>query len=399
MKKNFVFLIVALFIATACLSQPRPVKNAERELEKNNITLAKQLIDEAIKDPKAQADARSFFVKSKIYAEIFASQDPSVKALHEDPLSVAWEAVMKARATPKVNQAILLGEMMQLSGQFFNSGVINFDSRNYERASRDLEKSFNINKDYVKSGIDTLTLFYAGIAAQLANQYDRAEDFYNQLLEMNYNQADLYSQLSSLFLVQDEIEEAKKYIKLGREKFPDNIQLIFNEINVYLAANDNENAQKALELAISRDPENPNLYFVMGSNFNAMIDKAKTEEERIFAYNEAIKGYTGAIELDPDYFDAVFNLGVLYFNEGSRLFVLADELFRNYSRENERLAMAKEKEAREFWNKSEPFFLRAKSLLKPNDPNTSYVTRSLRELYLRTRQNEKLQKIIDEFGE
>ncbi len=399
MKKSFVLLIVSLLITTACLSQPRPVKNAEKELEKKNIALAKQLIDEAMNDPKAQEDSRSYFVKSKIYVTIFTSEDPNVKALEADPLSVAWNAVQKASSIPKVNQATLMSEMMQLGGHFFNRGVTNFDNKDFERSSKDLEKSYFISKDYVKSGIDTLTLFYAGIAAQLANQFDRAEGFFNQLLEMNYNQADLYSQLSSLFLVQDEVEEAKKFIKIGREKFPDNLQLIFNEINVYLAAKENDKAQEALKLAISRDPGNPNLYFVMGSNFNAMIDKATTEQERVFAYNEAIKGYQGAIEIDPNYFDAIFNLGVLYFNEGTRLFVVADELFRNYSRENERLAIAKEKEANEYWKKSEPFFLQAKSLLKPNDPNTSYVARSLKELYLRTRQTEKYKQIIDEFGE
>jgi Tfp pilus assembly protein PilF len=397
MKKNILFLFVSLFITTACLSQPRPVKNAESQLSKNNISLAKETIDEALNDPKAQEDGRSYLIKAKIYMAIFASEDPQVKALHPDPLNVALKAIEKSGTLPKVNPAMVKAEIMMLAGHFFNSGAINFDKGNHSRASLDLEQSFLLNKEHLNS-IDTVNLFYAGISAQNAGEFDRAEGFYNQLMELNYIKPDLYSQLASLYTTQKDVDNAVKYIKLGREKFPDNLQLIFNEINVYLTAKDNDKAQEALALAISKDPENPNLYFVMGSNFNSMIDEAKTDEERVFAYNEAEKAYLGALEIDPDYFDATFNLGVLYFNEGSRLFLIADDLFRNYSRENERLGLEKEKQAREYWNKSEPLFLHAKDLLGINDPNTSYVSRSLRELYLRTKQNDKYQKVIEEFG-
>ncbi len=201
---------------------------------------------------------------------------------------------------------------------------------------------------------------------------------------------------------QSEVEnEALKYIRKGREKYPDDIDLLFGEANFYLLTGKTKEARDVLDLAIERDPDNPSLHFAFGANYEKMAeDELLSEEEREMAFEEAVKAYEKAIELDDEYVDAYYNLGALYFNKGIEIFETAEEELRE-TRDFQQYQKAEEK-IDEMWLKAQPYMEDAKELIEPEHPMYRAIITSLYQLYARTDQDEKqeeIQKIYEEmFG-
>ena len=77
-------------------------------------------------------------------------------------------------------------------------------------------------------------------------------------------------------------------------------------INTYIYSNRNKEALEYLHIAIQKDPNNVNLYNVLGHVYErGFKDYAKAEEN-----------YKKAFEIDANSVEALSNLGRIYFNQG-----------------------------------------------------------------------------------
>ena len=69
--------------------------------------------------------------------------------------------------------------------------------------------------------------------------------------------------------------------------------------------------------------------FTIGSGYDRLsLDSSIAETEKEAMLAEAEKAYLKAIELKPDYFDAYYNLGALFFNKGVEVFEFANSIPR-----------------------------------------------------------------------
>jgi Tfp pilus assembly protein PilF len=395
MKKIAILVILCLFAVDMASAQKREVNRAKRNLNRGNLDVALGHINNALNDPSTNEDAATWVLNSKIHIELAATETPEYQGLVEEPLNVAYDALLKAEELDTDNANIL--EIQQtklvLSESFFNSGALAYNESKYKEASSYFMKSFNIGESF--GSTDTSTLYNAGLSAEIAGLDDIAYDAYVKVEEMQYDQPYLYSSLTSLSLKKEDTEAAEKWIKKGRERYPDNLDLIFSEANVYLTSGNIPEARRVLQLAIERDPDNANLHYAFAVNYDQMSkDTLYSEEERHFAYEEAIKSYQKAIELKSDYFDAIYNLGALYFNEGIQFFVQADNILREgYTNDNLKRASELEAKSKEIWSeKAQPYLEESLALIDEENPNYEIVLRSLRELYMRTGQEEKLEE-------
>jgi len=395
MKKIAILAILCLFAVDMASAQKREVNKAKRNLNRGNLDVALGHINNAINDPSTKDDAATWVINTKILLEVAATEDEAYQGLVEEPLNKAYEAILKAEELDddKANILEIQQTKLVLSESFFNSGAIAYNENKYEKASSYFMNSYDIGESF--GSMDTSTLYNAGLSAEIAGLDDIAYDAYVRVEEMQYDQPYLYSSLTSLALKKEETEEAEKWIKKGRERYPDNLDLIFSEANVYLTSGNIPEARRVLQLAIERDPENANLHYAFAVNYDQMSkDTLYSKEERHFAYEEAIKSYKKAIELQPDYFDAIYNLGALYFNEGIQFFVEADNILREgYTNDNLKKASELEAKSKEVWSENaQPYLEKSMDLIDEESPNYEIVLRSLRELYMRTGQQEKLEE-------
>lgn len=395
MKRTIFLVIFCMLTATFAQAQTRDVRRATTQLNRGNIASAKEMIDEAMQDPSAVNDASTHLTKAKVYMEIFLSQDPEVKTLAVNPLETAYQALQVAREKDVDNKNLIEIQqaLLVMSELTFNGAVEAFNEADYNTASKSFLRSYELSESF--GTIDTTTLYNAALAAEMSQNFDQAEEMYEQLIEMKYNQPYMYSSMSTVKMAQGDTLEATRFIKMGREIYPDELNLIFSEANIYIFTGQIEEAREVLNLALEKDPENPNLHFAFAANYDKMAqDTTYTREDRMFAFKEAEKSYQKAIEIEEEYFDAIYNLGVLYFNEGIRIFEEADiKLRENPTSAAFRQYEQDEKRFQEQWLTAQPYLEKAMSMIDEDDPNLEVVVVSLLQLYARTNQPEKLEEM------
>ena len=141
--------------------------------------------------------------------------------------------------------------------------------------------------------------------------------------------------------------------------------LIIEELNIYLTNEEFDKAKENLVLAAEQDPTNEILWFSLGS----VLDNLGTDE--------CIEAYEKALDVKPDYFDANYNLGALYFNRAVESFNVANDMWRpRMTKAQEASQKAEENKSKELFSRAFPYLLDA-NCIKPNDVET---LRSLKRL-------------------
>jgi tetratricopeptide (TPR) repeat protein len=196
-----------------------------------------------------------------------------------------------------------------------------------------------------------------------------------------------YYNTDSVITEMKSYNEALKIIEKGEAIFPDSTSIIIAEANLYLTANKYEDAKKALDKLKDKDPTNPSVHYAIG---NAYYDQYNNESNPLIArqtaYIEAEKAYLKSIELKSDYFDAIYMLGAIYFNEGIRLEKESENYFSDMNKFNEYKVKyeALYKQATDMLEKAE--------ILKSDDFN---VLTSLRKLYAKLNMTDKMNAVTE----
>jgi len=99
-------------------------------------------------------------------------------------------------------------------------------------------------------------------------------------------------------------DEALKAIEEARKTYPNDLNLILTQGDIYFKLGETEKFGEIMKQAIKEDPTNHLLFFNLGV---ISADQKKNEEAKEY--------YKKAIELKPDYGDAYMNLAVVILDE------------------------------------------------------------------------------------
>jgi tetratricopeptide (TPR) repeat protein len=340
------------------------------------LDLAKEAIDECVQNEKTIMDAKSWFYRGNIYYDIAVSPDSSYRKLDPDPFKVAYESYMKAKELDTKGEftADIDRYTLAIAEGYYNLGVLAYNEQNYKGSALNFEKSFNVNRNFGR--VDTTALYNAAVAASLGNETQLAKQYYQQVAELGYERPDIYSSLADIYKSEGDTAKAVKVVEEGRAKFPGDFNLLVAEINIYLATDEKEKAKADLETALEMDKTNPSIFFAVGTIYDQLGDIEK-----------AVDAYKTAIQLNPEYFEANYNLGALYVNQAAEILDKANDLPLDAIAEYD-----KQKALADDMLKASLPYLEKSLELMPEDVNTMV---SLKEIYTRLGMTEKL-KSIDE---
>ncbi|MFZ4707353.1 MAG: tetratricopeptide repeat protein [Bacteroidales bacterium] len=342
---------------------------------------AKEYIDPSILDPSTISDAKTWLYRGYIYLDIHRSNKPEYKNLAADALSIAFESYKKAKELDEkkeYSQEIYAG-MDEISKQFFNSGATLFQASEFTNAATDFEKALSVSQ--AMSTIDTMAIYAAALSYSGAKDYTKSASFYEQLVGLKYNKAEIYSSLCSDYSELKLADKAEAILEQGRKLYPNDLNIIIAQSNLYLQQNNPTKALPILSLAREKDPSNKSIIFAMGTNYDLLqSDTTKTEQERLISLDKAVQAYKDAIALDSIFFDAVYNLGALYYNNGVIFINKANKL--PYGDKNYDILFS---QANDHFRMSLPYFEKA-SRIHPNDTNALV---SLKEIYTRLQMYDK----------
>lgn len=372
MKKHIFTFGLALLMAGGVMAQNSKRTTAYNYMKDGELAKALEYIEETITHEKTMNNEKTWRYRGQIYSMIAGSKDEAYKNLHPNPVREAARSYLKAmeldeRDSYKKENMQALSVIQQqanyYAGQRFAENQFSQSYENFKLAA-ELAETLGV--------VDTIAVYNAGLAAERGEMYAEAAEQYQKAISYNYMDGKMYVFLALMYEKTGDSDKYLETVRDGRQAYPGNADLIRMELNHYLQNNKFEEAQNNLKLAIEKDPDDKSLHFALGVVYDNLgeIDKASAS-------------YKKAIELDANYFDALYNLGALYFNEAVEQNKAANEST------DDAVYQQKREEASEYFIKAEPFLDRARAL-EPNDQNT---LASLRQLYAYTNQTEKYNAI------
>ncbi len=370
--KKITFLVV-LLISTGILAtaQNNIRTTAYNYLRKGKLDLAKENIDKAVLHEKTMNDPKTWFYYGNTYLNIATTAEEAYKNLDPDALQKSYEAYKKCMELDTENEykIQILQDMVVISNNFYSKGLKFYNSDDFVNSYKEFNNAVGVNSSI--NQMDTLAVYAVAMSANSAKMYPEAIKGYTELIEMNYKNSTIYSDLAGIYRAQENLEKAKEVLQMGFVKFPSDVNILFAKINILLSENKYDEVINALSKAIELDPDNYTLYFVLGQSYENMKD-----------FDKAVQGYSKAIELNPEYSDAIYNLGALYFNKGVEAAMKANDLPLEAEKEFAELQETAQKE----YLKAEPFFEKALTML----PDDQALIRSLEQIYKSTKQMDKL---------
>lgn len=331
MKKYFV-LAIALTLGFSVVAQKKELKTADKELDKGNFEKAAVALDAAealLGSMDDKYKSQYYLLRSVFYLN---NGEPDFNTIKK-----SMEA-LKLASAPAQEQGVK-NQIQNLKAHLVNKGTSLLQSEDYKTSSDYFESAYKLVPN------DTVYLFYAASTAVNAKLYDRSLAMYEELrslgytgVEQNYLATNKETQVEELFgskvlrdlsvkskshinprdettkskfpeiiknialiYVQNgENEKALQAMAVARAESPDDLNLLLTEANVYYTMGDTPKFKELLEVAIQKDPMNPELQYNLG------VISSETDD-----YEGSKKYYLKAIELKPDYINAYINLSAL----------------------------------------------------------------------------------------
>ncbi len=353
----------------------------------------------ALEDSEYQADPDSWLLKGDIYNAI-ASQIIAIKELNfgdekelpevDNPALTAKDAYMKSMemAEKRYQTKDAIKGLQNVQGNLSQFGIFSYEAQKYEEAYKCFTGSIAIHELLKKEG-EASTLdaednfqyqeYLSGLAALNGEMMDKAAMHFKKLYEQEYDMPAIYEAMYKLEAEKD-MDAAYVYLDTGRKKYPDDVSLLFAEINHFLKTGRLEELIGKLKAAIEKEPNNLSIYTTLGNVYDQLYQKeykAGNMDKSSEYFEEAKKYYGGATEIDETYFDAVYSIGALYYNKAAFMAQELNELGKDLSKEGMKKYDAKREELLKEFDLALPYFQKAEKL-DPNDLNTLIA---LKEIY------------------
>ena len=365
-----VFLALTIAVSLNVSAQKSNVQNAYKSLKKDKIPEAIEYIELASKNESTSNDVKMHNYRGQIYFEVHSNSEyRSLDKMAILKCANSWQAMYNH---PKVgkwfDQDLVNSNITKAGVGLYNKGVELYSKKDFDTAKLMYNKIFDLfpldeSKSLSRSNVTKeavyLNLYYACDAqGDIAGSKENLQE----LIDASYQDPQIYAYMSEIYQKEGNTDKALAIIKEGREYFDTDVDLIIFELNFYLGAEDFVKAEELLKLAVKEDPNNEKLFFALGTSYDNLGEFEKAQD----AYKEAVS-------IDPNFYDANYNLGIMFYNKAGELLKKANDT-RDYKK-----ADVIKNNAESIMFKSLPY-IETCYRLQPDDKNILIV---LKELYYR----------------
>jgi hypothetical protein len=244
------------------------LEDVQGMMSKGKYNDAKAGIDKLLADPKNQNDAKTWYYKGKIYAEL-ARQD-STGTLNYDASREAFEAFKKYQQLDPKNTLMLLEQnvgLFQVYDIYYNRGVKYYNDKDYPKAFDNLKNAMDLEEYIAKKGytynnftfpaLDTQLVNLTASSAYLAKKQDESIPYFEKLADAKIagkNYKEVYGLLAQYYRDKGDEVKAEKYMTLGSQLYPDKDYWISLEFGN--PGDDKEKRMARYEQMIAKYPDN-----------------------------------------------------------------------------------------------------------------------------------------------
>lgn len=303
------------------------------------------------------------------------------EAVHPNPLPEAFACYKKAAeldAKGKYTKQIK-ENLQKLNNLILNKAIQAYQEEDYNESYRFFEHSIKLVELPVLSDLpaDTALYYNTGLVASFAKKHKEALKYYEKARSMDYGGGTLFVLIKDQYIALGDSANAGKVLMDGFQKFPKDNSLVIEIVNYYITSEKSLEALNYLNIAKELEPNNSSLYFAEGFLYEKMDNPEK-----------ALQSYLKALEIKPDYYDALYNTGVLYYNRAVKEFEKANEIMDNKAYQIAcDAAMAT-------LRKAVPYMERAHEV----NPKDKFTLENLKTVYYRLQMTDKLKEVEEKLS-
>lgn len=398
--KKIVYL--SLFCLLAALPLKAQLSSAISNYNSNKFDKAKDKIDACLDSDKLKGKSKMWYYRGMIYTAI--SQNPAkifgaLKEANPDAIYVAYEAFQKAQELEPKKRGFYKDASKAIQESLhptaINEGVVLYQKKQKESSLKAFSLAQKTNPK------DLIPFIYAGDVARELKMNDKYEAALKSVsgfeasaferlikkkeLEGLQNSEEKTARLKKekakyaaalVFHYRDtkQFEKGVAAVNDALKQFPTNERLRGLQVELYVATNKLDEAIKNLEEEIAKKPKAIENYVNLGIIYEKSGNSEKAEET-----------YKKCLTVDPENYQANFNLAVLPFNQAANIIKEINKLtLPEYNKRGKKL----EEKAVASFKKSLPYFEK----LQQKKPGDSSILRPLGQIYNFLSKNSKTDK-------
>ena len=320
-------LLAVLLTANVMMAQKKDrtdayMYNKNGQYEKAITSIEKCVNHEQFAGMKPNDQAQAWLYRAAIYQNVIQSGDEALLAKYPDALEIVYESLMNCMKNPEFledNKQEIYQRVGSVMNTYYTKGADLYNAGKFAEATPMFKKAYDIAKTLGSPDANDM-LNLAATSALRAGDYNTALAYFTELKNNGVETVDLYKHLAACYNGLGDSKQAMDMINAGLEKNPGDAGLILEKVNAYLKEGRGAEAVEDLNKLRELDPENAQLLFVLGTIYGDETNKDVYDPEK------ALKYYEDALKIDPNYYDATYNIGVLYTTMANKYIEEANEI-------------------------------------------------------------------------
>lgn len=271
---------------------------------------------------KPNDQAMAWLYRAAIYQNVIQSGDEALKAQTPDALEIVYQSLMKCMENKDFledNKGEIYQRVGNVMNTYYTKGADDYNTGKFTDAAPMFKKAYDIAKSLGSSDANDM-LNLAATSALRAEDYNTALTYFTEVKDNGADNVDVYKHLAACYNGLGNAEQAMAMINAGLEKNPSDAGLILEKVNAYLKEGKGAEAVADLNKLRELDPNNAQLLFVLGTIYGDENNKDLYDVEK------ARKYYEDALAINPGYYDATYNIGVLYTGMANKYIEQANEI-------------------------------------------------------------------------
>jgi tetratricopeptide (TPR) repeat protein len=309
MKKIILFLFISY--SALSFSQSMQVQNMFNYLRNKEYEKAKSSADAASIHETTKLSSKMWLYRGNVYKAIYTDTSKKVRDIDLAAEEKALEAYINCLKYDKdviykedaKGPLVLTAAATRNKSNYYKQNK-EFDNAIYCLELLELSLPFDFDQGIKRNNITKEKLLFDKFDLyKFAANKAKTIEYANKLIEANYKDSKIYTDMVKISLMDKDTNAALSYIEKGKIMFEDNMTLIGTEIDIFLARKKINELKDKLNKAIDLAPDNELLHAVLGQVYEKSGDLVNSEKE-----------YLKALEIKPDYEIINFKLGAFYFN-------------------------------------------------------------------------------------
>ena len=323
-------LLAVLLTANVMMAQKKDrtdafMYNKNGQYAKALASIEKCINHEQFLGMKANDQSTAWLYRAAIYQNIMQSDDEKLKAQVPNALDIVYESLMKCLENESFcedqqNQMEIAMRIGSVLTAYYSQGADAYNNGQFAEAAPLFKKAYDIAKSLGGGEEASEMLNLAATSALRAEDYNTALEYFTELKDNGNETAEVYRHLAACYNGLGQPDQAMAMINAGLEKDPSDANLILEKVNAYLKEGKGAEAIVDLEKLLELDPQNAQLLFVLGTIYGDENNKDVYDTDKAKQY------YEQALAINPDYYDATYNIGVLYTTMANKYIEEANEI-------------------------------------------------------------------------